>query len=153
VVDPATGLQLRTDAEQLIASRIVEGKDALVALFLVDRLSSLNSRFGRKVGDEVLLMVAQHLGQQLPEKSPPFRWSGPAFLAVLGLSGGSQSTERLVRQIAAARLEKNTEALGRSVLLPVSCSVVVLKIGAGDSAEIVFHTLDKHVASHSGDPN
>jgi GGDEF domain-containing protein len=150
VLDPATGLQTRSAAEMAIAAKIVDGKDELVALFLVDRLPALNSRFGRKVGDEILLLVAQHLGQHLPETSPPFRWSGPAFVALANKGDAAPTTERQIKHVASMRLEKNIDTAGRTVMLPISCSVVLQKIVASDSAEAVFQALDKFVASHGG---
>jgi len=151
-LDPTTGLGSRSEAEQMIASSILDGKDATLALFLVDRIAAINSRFGRKVGDEILLTVAQRLAKQLPEASPLFRWSGPAFIAAIDTRGASQAVDRQINQITSERLEKNINANGRTVMLPISCSAVVQRIKPGDSAEAVFHTLDRFVASHTGEP-
>ena len=99
--DATTGLQSRVQAEQLIES-IVQGQQsdkggAAIAIFLVNRIVSLNARFGRKVGDEILVLVAAHLGRKLPFTSAPFRWSG-----LLG-------AELQVKKIAFAKLEKTFE--------------------------------------------
>jgi GGDEF domain-containing protein len=121
----------------------------VICIFLVDRLAALNSRFGRKVGDEILLLVAEHLGRKLPDTSPPFRWSGPAFVAVVG--GASQRTEFQIKKIATTKLEKSFEANGRSVLLPISFSVRLQPLTTRDCTETIFDTIDRLIAAHSGE--
>lgn len=145
-VDAATGLRGRSQAERMIASHIREGKTVTIALFLVDRLAAINLRFGRKAGDEVLRMAAQHLKKSLPQECAPFRWSGPSFLVLIGSAQAAKVTERDIRKIAATRLEKNIESANRSVLLPVSCSVIMEKIEPGDAHEEVCSTLDDFAA-------
>jgi GGDEF domain-containing protein len=133
----------------MIASSIAGGKESVICIFLVDRLAALNSRFGRKVGDEILLLVAEHLGRKLPDTSPPFRWSGPAFVAVVG--GASQRTEFQIKKIATTKLEKSFEANGRSVLLPISFSVRLQPLTTRDCTETIFDTIDRLIAAHSGE--
>jgi GGDEF domain-containing protein len=149
-VDSATGLHGRAGAEDLIAARISQGKEFVVTLYLVDRLVQVNGRFGRKIGDEVLLLVAQHVGQRLGTGSL-FRWSGPALAAIQELSPSFNAVERQAKQIASTRLEKTIEADGRFTLLPVTCSFMLQKVTAGDSLETVTRNLDKFVATHAGE--
>jgi GGDEF domain-containing protein len=149
-VDPATGLHGRAAAEEQIAANISQGKDFAVTLFLVDRLAHFNGRFGRKTGDEVLLQVAQHIGQRL-ETASLFRWSGPAFAAVMDIRTTFTEVERQMKRIASLRLEKTIATDGRFVLFPVTCSYLLQKVLAGDSADVVARNLDRFVCTHIGE--
>ena len=146
-IDSETGLPGRGSAEQAIANHIAAGEHAGVALFVLDRLMSINGRFGRSIGDQVLMAFAQHLAQQLPGNNTLWRWSGPAFLAILPASA---NLDRDVQQIANARLEKSVHADGRSLLLPISCSWTVEKLNSSASAEAIFRKLDGFVAARCG---
>ena len=108
--DPLTGLQGRDAAEAMIAAHISQGKELLLTLFLVDRLAHINGRFGTKAGDDILLMVAQHLGEQL-ETSSLFRWSGPAFVAVTEAAQSLHAVEQEVTRVASQRFEKTIEKM------------------------------------------
>ena len=147
--DPATGLSGRSAAEELIAANVSQGKDFVVALFLVDRLAHVNGRFGRQTGDEVLLQVAQHIGQRL-ETASLFRWSGPAFAAIQEVRGSFNEIERQMKRVASLRLEKTIATDGRFILLPVTCSYLLQKVSAGDSAGVVARNLDRFVSTHTG---
>ena len=147
--DPATGLSGRSAAEELIAANVSQGKDFVVALFLVDRLAHVNGRFGRQTGDEVLLQVAQHVGQRL-EGGSLFRWSGPALAAIQEVRGSFNEIERQMKRVASLRLEKTIATDGRFILLPVTCSYLLQKVSAGDSAGVVARNLDRFVSTHTG---
>ncbi len=148
--DPSTGLPGRGAAEQLIDANISRGKAFVVAVFLVDGLVQVKSRFGGETGDEILVAVAQYLEERL-ETGSLFRWSAPAVAAILEIETSFHAIERQMNQIASLRLEKTIEKDGRFVLLPVTCSVLVQKVSDADSLDDVVANLDDFVASHAGD--
>jgi len=148
--DTMTGLPSRAAAEYSIASKIAEGKDFAVVLFIVDRLESINARFGRTIGDQILLSMAQHLAKQTSATSSLLRWSGPAFLQVLEIGSSFSAVERHAKKMAAIKMEKNIDTLGRSVILVVGCSFLLEKVTPQESAESVFRKLDAFLAARSG---
>jgi diguanylate cyclase (GGDEF)-like protein len=149
-IDAVTGLWGRGEAEKTLAAKIERGKNCFATVFVVERLSALNVRFGRAVGDEVLFMIAQHLAQRLPENSSLFRWSGPAFVAILD-DESDGTVERQMKQIASERLEKSVETRGRSILLPITMSFILQRISGSDSAEKVCCKLGKMTAACVGE--
>jgi GGDEF domain-containing protein len=150
-LDTATGLAGHAAAEEAVASRISDGEPFAVTLFIVDRLRILNGRFGRAISDQVLMLVAQHLGQTLPGDSSLFRWSGSAFLAILPAGVTGNAAKKQMQHVVATRLEKSIETGGRSLLLPIALSFMLQQISPSDSAENVFRGLDKMVAASAGD--
>ena len=144
--DPATGLPGRSAVEEFAARNISLGREFVVAVFVVDRLRHINGRFGSDTGDEVLLNMAQHLGERL-ESGTLFRWSGSAFAVVLDSAQPFSTIEQQMKNLASLRLEKTVEKEGRVVIVAVTCSVMVQKVSEGDSRNAVFETLDDFVST------
>jgi GGDEF domain-containing protein len=143
------GLQTRDRAEQLIASRISQGTQIVVTLFLIDRFAQLHGRFGSKLSDEMLLMVAQHLGEQLGTGSL-FKWSRSAFAAITEVDRPLQAIEQQMTRVASKRFEKTIEEDRRMVLIPVTFSCMVQKVSDADSLADIAATLDDFVAAKAG---
>jgi GGDEF domain-containing protein len=147
-VDAVTGLPGRVAAEEAIATRIASGKEFLVALFVLDRLASINGRFGRLVGDDILVTGAQALAQKL-SGTTLYRWSGPAFVAVFDPSVGLTHAEVRAQQAAAIRLEKNIEADNREVLILITASCNSQRVSSKMGPDAVFRAMDVFMSSHS----
>lgn len=145
--DPVTGLPGRAAAEEAIAAKIAEGKDFLTALFLLDQIASINGRFGRLVGDDVLVSGAQMLAQRL-SGTTLFRWSGPAFVGIFDSSIGLTQAETRASQAAAMRVEKSIEADNRSVLIVITSSCHLQRVSGKIAPDAVFRGMDAFLASH-----
>lgn len=120
--DPITGLPGRAAAEQAIEAGISTGKQFAISLFIIDRLVSINGRFGRLVGDQVLVNAALTLAQRL-HGATLYRWSGPAFLAIFDPSVNVTAAESQARRAASFRVEKDIEIGERSALVVITCSL------------------------------
>jgi diguanylate cyclase (GGDEF)-like protein len=148
--DPMTGLPGRAAAEQSIANTIAEGLDFAVALFMVDRVESINARFGRTVGDQMIRTMAQRLAQSASQPNSLLRWSGPAFLQVLKVGPDFSAVEQQVKKMALTRVQMNIETDGGSQMLAISCSSLLEKVKKTESAESVFRRLDAFIATRLG---
>lgn len=149
--DATTGLPARLILERTVANAITEGKESMVALFVVERLAYINKRFGRITGDEILLYVAQYLAQELSDSSSLCRWSGPAFGVVLNSYNAARKTEMQIRAISRKQLSKTIDSGGRSVMLPISCSCMVETLSPDSSPELIFTKMDDFISSHVND--
>ena len=139
--DPITGLPTRTAAEQSLETITKAGKPLTVALFVLDRLVSINARFGRLAGDQVLVHVALTLAQRL-RGATLYRWSGPAFLAVFDPSMGATVAERQAKLAMSSPIEKVVEMGERSAVVVVTCSLHVRSIAVGASFTPIIAGLD-----------
>jgi GGDEF domain-containing protein len=144
--DPVTGLPGRLAAEESIATKIAAGKDFLTALFILDRMASINGRFGRAVGDDILVTGAQTLAQKLAGTTL-YRWSGPAFVAVFDPSINITQAETRANQAAGMRLEKNIEADKRSVLIVITASCQLQRVSSKIAPDAIFRNIDAFMAS------
>ncbi len=145
--DTVTGLPGRASAEAAITAKMAVGKEFLVALVMLDRLASINGRYGHIVGDDILVTGAQILAQKLSGVTL-YRWSGPAFVAVFEPSLNMAQAEMRAAQAAAMRLEKNIEADNRSVLIVVTASYNLQRVSNKLAPGAVFRNMDAFLASH-----
>jgi len=120
--DALTGLEPRDAAERALAIAMEKGGPFYAVLFLVNRVHLINARFGYASGDQVLLMVRDQLTSFLLPGDLFFRWSGPAFVALVRRTASAAQIQAGVNRITNARMETTVQIGNRSVLLPVACS-------------------------------
>jgi GGDEF domain-containing protein len=123
--DPVTGLLQRPGAEAAIAAACNERSHVYAGLFVMDRIQSINSRFGKALGDEALVFFLQYLSQALAPTDKLFRWDNASFLALMERREPADRVRRDVGRNLAQRAEQTFHIEGRSVALPVSSTWVV----------------------------
>lgn len=128
VLDPLTGLPARAAAVAAIEEWAMSPSPPYAALFIVDRIQLLNSRFGYEVGDRVLKTYAEELRTHLPAADQIFRWSGPAVLALLSRADPIEKVREHLRFALPGKVERNFELAKRSVLLSISATWAVFPI-------------------------
>lgn len=139
-MDPLTGLPGRPLAKEAVIARMATGGDFAIAFFFMDRLDSIRARYGEGVSEDLLLLLAQDLGQNFAENDSLYRWSGPSFLVILEIRPSLMALGRRVKDVANAKREKNIE--GKSIILPVTCTSMIHRITTGETPENVFRKLD-----------
>jgi len=119
-IDRISGFETRETAERVMASTIQRGGGSSYAtLFVVDRLHLINAQFGYSTGDRILREVGEHLRSCLSPADQLFRWTGPAFLAVIERGEEPVEVEASIQRLAAERLETTVKIGNGSVRLPV----------------------------------
>jgi diguanylate cyclase (GGDEF)-like protein len=126
-LDKLTGLEMRDSAEQALAAAMERGGPSYAALFVVDRLHLINAQFGYTTGDQILRTVGGHLRSRLLPQDLLYRWTGPAFVAVLERG---PEIEAEIERITAAKLEVGVQIGNGSVLLPVACAGLLIRLSA-----------------------
>jgi GGDEF domain-containing protein len=149
--EPANGLSDRSGAEQEIAAKIASNQDCVCGLFIVNRLSSINARFGRAVGDEVMLLTAERLGQHLPAGVAVFRWSESALVALVEVDPNIAEVTRRFARAASMNLEKNIETEHRFVLVPITLAFTLKRLSGTCSPPDIFQELDRFVSINTGE--
>jgi GGDEF domain-containing protein len=149
--DSVTGLPARRAAEKTIGDAIAGGGDHAVSVFVVHRLSATNAKYGRAVGDEVMLRVANHFAQHLSSAAFLFRWSGPALVALMPANINAEEIKRSWSKAAGVKQEISLEANQRSVFIVVETTMSFELITKKTTPEDLFHRLDKFVADQGGD--
>ena len=146
--DLATGLAGGYAARRLIEQALAAGRAVSVAMFLVDQLPALNTRFGRAVGDETLLTISQYLSYEMAEFGALIRWNGPAFVLVVDDSQPNfERFERRVKELAGARFEREIKVEERSVKMNITFSWTVQSARPNEPVEEIARRLDEFVST------
>ena len=147
--DPVTGLDTRQTAEADIADRLHDEPDGVhLALFVIHRIQQINSRYGHAVGDEILTTFVQHIAASLNAKDHIYRWSGPAFLALVARDENAETVMMEMRRIASYKINKELEIRDRSVMVPLSASVCLMSLKTTSRLAAVAGELDQFSCSH-----
>lgn len=147
VLDPATGLPARAAAQAALAEWALHPKPPYAGLFIVDRIILFNSRFGYETGDRVLKAYLEELRSRLPPSDQIFRWSGPAFLALLHRADQVEKVREQLRFQLPGKIERNFELSKRSVLLSISATWAVFPIAP--PLEGLIEQLDSFLGSQN----
>ncbi len=147
--DPVTGLASRQAAEDVIADRLQLGASGThLALFVVHRIQQINARYGHAVGDDLLRTFLHHLTLNLRPGDALYRWSGPAFLAIVQREDPLDAVVLEMRRVGAYKLDRELEIGDRSVMVPLSASVCLVALTAQSQRNALSAELDQFVNLH-----
>ncbi len=144
-LDEVTGLPSRAEAEAAMAEAAQAGRSAFAVLFVVDRVSVINARFGYAVGDRVLRIYLDELKPRIGSRDRLFRWNGPALLAILERPDALEKVRDQLRSVVPKKGEHTIQLPQRTVLLPVSATWTVFAIA--HPIERLAQQIDSFVAS------
>lgn len=147
--DPLTGIPMRPQAEQAMRRACEEGDHTYAALFLLDRIQAISSRFGFALGDQVVLFFLQHLSQGLSAEDQIFRWSPGGFLALLKRQESATHVRNELGKFLSRRLEQSFAVGDRSVVVPIGTTWVAVPLFESSFSESV-HKLEVFASAASG---
>jgi len=139
--DPCTGLPARGEAEKAIKGDFGSRRPVWATVFILQRLPAINARFGRSVGDHMLVTAARHLARQLGETDLLFRWIGPSFVALMERPDAADVVRAEVNRICTARFHASVVLDSSTVLIPVSVKCHLLSSSDYSSATEFIGTL------------
>lgn len=123
--DPLTGLPNRQSFSDVLSGRLLTGIPQALLLLDLDEFATLNSAYGHRAGDEVLVAASDRLRTLVPDYRQLGRLGGDEFAVLLDASQGPDVAEatalRLLRAMTAPlRVGMHTLACGVSVGVAVS---------------------------------
>ena len=145
--DSCTGLGARRAAETAIADCIASARHVYAILFVLDRLQSINLRYGYAVGDQMLVRMCTDLESQLGAATPKFRWGGPALLFLLDRPDSFPVVQSAMKRIVSRRTEETIEIDQRSIFLTVTYSSAIVPLFQGIPAREISLKLDQLAAA------
>ena len=147
--DHVTGLPDAGCAIQAISARWNRRSGTYVASFVLDRLETINLRFGFRAGDELLLTLSQQVGQHLQPGDQLFRWRGPCLVMVMDRDMHDGLVASEVARVAGARTEQSIMVRDREVIVPVSPSWNVFPLGTAGSVDDLATRLNDFALNQS----
>ena len=150
--DALTHLLNRRSAGPALARMLAEARelgDAVAVLMLdLDNFKQINDLNGHKVGDEVLVILAQRMRSAVPEEAMIARIGGDEFAIAVPFAGRSQDRiDRLAAQLVELierpiPLEAHTIETSVSVGITRSADKHATATDDDETAEILFHHAD-----------
>ena len=141
-IDKVSGLEMRESAEQAMTASRERGGVGYAALFVVDRLHLINAQFGYATGDRILREFCEHLRRSLAPQDQLFRWTGPAFLAVIERSEAPAEVEAEIQRIADGQLEAAVQIGNGCVRLPIVRTSLLLPLDRTGTMADLSNRLD-----------
>ncbi len=142
--DPLTLLgnrdQFETDLKKALANAKRHGYMIAVLYIDLDKFKPVNDTFGHKVGDEVLIEVANRLKEGIREGDFVARLGGDEFAILLNMIRDAQSAA-MVAQKLIENLTKTIEVLDHEIDIGASIGITYYP-EHGDSFEALLHKAD-----------
>jgi diguanylate cyclase (GGDEF)-like protein len=140
-VDELTGLSNHRRFHEVLAQEVVRmrrsGRPTALALIDVDDFKTMNDTYGHRVGDSVLELVADVIGDHCRATDEPARYGGDELAVILAetdLDGAHTIAENLRRAVEEAVL---TLPDGRATRVTISVGVGAMAPNAGDPAALI----------------
>ena len=147
-VDRVSGLPSSDKAEREITEHVGAGSGYCAAVFVVERVESVNLRYGSGAGNRLLQAFGQYLVSKLPPKDEVFRWRGPAFVALLNRTCPADGVRAEMARFASDRQELSMEVDGRPVKLPLGCAWTVVQLAKCEIAGEACLQIDRFISEH-----
>ena len=133
--DPTTELAGKEACLKAMQDPVAAGKRRYVVTMSVNRIQSINARFGHAAGDRILRVFGDFITHQLDPADRIFRWTGPAVVAMIERTETLDRVRDQIRRIMDMRVDENLELGDRSVLIPISAAWSVFQLLSITTAE------------------
>lgn len=143
--DEVTGLGTRAEAEAAMAEPVQPGGQTFAAVMVLERLQSVNRKFGVQIGDQILAEFARLVRRSLPPNDRLYRWGGPTLVALMTRPATIDRVRMEVGEIMDAKWEKTIQTASRSILLPITARWAVMPMMA--APRLLYHKIDVFAAA------
>ncbi len=156
LTDPLTGAANRKLFDQRLregsAAAMETGGDLCLVLADIDHFKDFNDRFGHRVGDEVLKLVAHQLREQIKGRDTCARYGGEEFALVLpdtSLADSLLLADRIREQLSARALTSR-QSETRYGRITLSAGVALYRYGEPLDRLIQRADMALYAAKHAG---
>jgi GGDEF domain-containing protein len=145
-VDRVSGLPSVEKAQYQISARLGTDTGYFAAVFVVERVDSVNLRYGVAAGDRLLQVFSRHLASKLSPKDEVFRWRGPAFVALLKRTESAGGVRAELARFASDRHEQLLEVDGSPIKVALGCAWTLLRLAECKIADEACRQIDRFIA-------
>lgn len=125
--DELTGLYNRRGfaiaADPLFGQAVRYKREASMLMIDVDRLKYVNDTYGHEIGDRMLKLIAQCIGNELRQTDVVARYGGDEFVALLSETpsrGALEVSNRIKEAVTACRLDHGHKQVALSVSIGIA---------------------------------
>jgi GGDEF domain-containing protein len=148
ISDRVSQLPSSAKAERAITDRAGPGSKYYAAAFVVERVDSLNLRYGYSAGDQLLREYHKYLESKLALTDELYRWRGPTFLVLMERPYAIDVVRAEVARFASNRQEHVMDVGGGTIKLPLSSAWTVVELAKCEVAGQASQQIDRFVAEH-----
>lgn len=123
------------------------GTRSYVVTLVINRMQSINARFGYYIGDQILRTCRESIEKQLSPGDQMFRWAGPAMVLVLERADTLEVVRGQLKRILDARIEETYSLGSRAVLIPIAMAWSAFKLVS--PVPIAVRQIQTFIASQS----
>lgn len=156
LTDPLTGAANRKLFDQRLrsgsAAAMENGGSLCLVLADIDHFKDFNDRFGHRVGDEVLKLVAQQLREQIKGRDTCARYGGEEFALILpdtNLDDALLLADRIREQLSARPLS-NRQSNTHYGRITLSAGVALYRYGESLDQLVQRADMALYAAKHAG---
>jgi GGDEF domain-containing protein len=147
-IDRVTGLASPEKAERVIETRVGAESRYFAAVFVVERLETLNSRYGYAVGDQLLQIFGRTVKSRIGKEGELYRWRGPSFVALLERAEPADAVRAEIARFASARVDPVLQVEGRPMKLPLTCAWTVVQLATCEVGADAVQQIDRFVGEY-----
>jgi GGDEF domain-containing protein len=147
-VDRVSGLPSAEKAESVMGTRLGSASRYYAAVFVLERLDSLNLRYGYSTGDQLLQNFGRTLKSRLAAEDELYRWRGPSFVALLDRAIPPDAVRAELSRFASTRMDPVVQVEGRAMRLPVTCTWTIIQLARCELLADAVQQVDRFVAEH-----
>jgi GGDEF domain-containing protein len=147
-IDHVCGLPSVWKAEREIVAKTGTESRYYAAVFVIERLESVNRRYGYAAGDQLLQLFGRYLVSKLAATDKAYRWRGPTFVALLDRSAQADAVGAEVARFASTPQEHTIEVDGRPLKVPLSCAWTIVQLAKCQIAGEACQQIDRFVAEY-----
>ena len=142
--DALTGLHNRRLFSDIIAREFAAAErydtDLTCLMFDLDHFKETNDKFGHRMGDEVLCMVAESIRNELRDSDVAARFGGDEFILLLPRTSGAAAANLADRIVS--RFSEEVRRHSANIPATLSIGVASLRVTRARSAEMLIHEAD-----------
>ncbi len=147
--DPVTGLPNVAFATAAIGKIWNRRMDYYAVTFAVERLETVNLRFGFQAGDQMLRRLSEHIARQLISSDQLFRWRGPCLMMLVERRLPETLVAAEISRITPVRLESAIAVRDREVMVPISAAWHLVPLSGVNSLDELARKLNEFAGSRS----
>ncbi|MEO8097400.1 MAG: response regulator [Acidobacteriota bacterium] len=136
--DPLTGLFGPDAACLAIATALASDSPPQLAVFSVQRMEFMRSRYGQAVSDQVMLLASQHLATNAELTGDTlYRWKGKSdFIALLARPEPLEAVKLDLQRSLSNPINQFFETMSRCVFLPIKITVDAFSLAHASMDEV-----------------
>lgn len=149
-VDEVTGLPGQRASLAAVSKQLSQQPGGFLAVFCLRHLQAINAKFGSEAGDQMLMLLGQHLQMKLQEAGHLSRWPGATLVALMQPGATHGAVHADVVRAVSSRVSYEVTFQGRRLSLPFTLRWSILPVATGQTPADIAEKVHTFARDSSG---